>query len=109
MFRCVDEPWPGELLLTILVALGLDESDNSKTTLDVYRQYFEKPYLADTARYYTEESKRFLADNSVVEYMKKASTCTADSALSTYSHLYRLKVAWRKKKIMSGSISSLRL
>lgn len=54
------------------VSLGLDEADSSKSTLDVYKQYFEKPFLAATAQYYDNESKQFLAENSVVEYMKKA-------------------------------------
>ena len=54
------------------VALGLDESDSTKSTLDVYREYFEKPFLMATSEYYSRESKQFLAENSVVEYMKKA-------------------------------------
>lgn len=54
------------------VSLGLDDSDTTKTTLDVYREFFEKPFLDSTAVYYKEESRRFLADNSVVDYMKKA-------------------------------------
>ncbi|KAJ9423521.1 Cullin-1 [Fusarium oxysporum] len=41
------------------VSLGLDEADPSKSTLDVYRYHFE-------------QSKQFVAENSVVEYMKKA-------------------------------------
>ncbi|KAF2136115.1 uncharacterized protein K452DRAFT_238070 [Aplosporella prunicola CBS 121167] len=56
------------------VSLGLDESDPTKMTLDVYKEYFEKPFLLATAEYYRDESRRFLADNSVVEYMKKAET-----------------------------------
>ncbi|KAK4948142.1 ubiquitin ligase (cullin) of SCF [Elasticomyces elasticus] len=54
------------------VSLGLDELDSTKSTLDVYRQYFERPFIAATKDYYTMESKRFVAENSVVEYMKKA-------------------------------------
>ncbi|KAF2010315.1 cullin-2 [Aaosphaeria arxii CBS 175.79] len=54
------------------VSLGLDESDSSKSTLDVYKEYFEAPFLKSTAEYYDNESKQFLAENSVVEYMKKA-------------------------------------
>ncbi|KAF2154152.1 Cullin-domain-containing protein [Myriangium duriaei CBS 260.36] len=54
------------------VSLGIDEQDSSKSTLDVYRQYFEKPYLEATEKFYSQESQQFLADNSVVEYMKKA-------------------------------------
>jgi cullin 1 len=54
------------------VSLGLDELDSTKSTLDVYRMYFERPFIAATKEYYTNESRRFVAENSVVEYMKKA-------------------------------------
>ncbi|POS70508.1 Cullin 1 [Diaporthe helianthi] len=54
------------------VALGLDPSDPSKTTLDCYRYHFERPFLDSTRAFYQRESKQFLAENSVVEYMKKA-------------------------------------
>ncbi|KAK0701670.1 Cullin [Lasiosphaeria miniovina] len=54
------------------VSLGLDEGDSSKTTLDVYRFHFEKPFLEATKGFYKNESKQFVAENSVVEYMKKA-------------------------------------
>ncbi|RJE23485.1 cullin 1 [Aspergillus sclerotialis] len=54
------------------VSLGLDESDSSKSTLETYRFYFEKPFIAATRTYYEAESRQFVAENSVVEYMKKA-------------------------------------
>ena len=54
------------------VSLGIDEADSSKTTLDVYRQFFEIPYLEATSKYYEQESQAFIAENSVVDYMKKA-------------------------------------
>ena len=54
------------------VSLGLDENDSSKSTLDVYRFYFEQPFIAATRTYYQNESRQFVAENSVVEYMKKA-------------------------------------
>ncbi|KAH8681498.1 Cullin [Xylariales sp. PMI_506] len=54
------------------VSLGLDEHDTTKSTLDVYRFHFEKPFLAATEEFYQAESKQFVAENSVVEYMKKA-------------------------------------
>lgn len=54
------------------VSLGIDEQDSTKTNLDVYRQSFEKPYLDATKKYYQNESRQFLAENTVVEYMKKA-------------------------------------
>lgn len=54
------------------VSLGLDENDSTKSTLEVYRFYFEKPFVAASRDYYQQESRRFVAENSVVEYMKKA-------------------------------------
>ena len=54
------------------VSLGLDESDSTKSTLDVYRYYFEKPFLRATHNFYELESSQFTSENSVVEYMKKA-------------------------------------
>lgn len=53
------------------VSLGLDENESTKSTLDVYRKYFEQPFLESTQAYYQLESKQFVAENSVVEYMKK--------------------------------------
>ncbi|KAI1503099.1 Cullin [Biscogniauxia marginata] len=54
------------------VSLGLDEHDASKSTLDIYRFHFEKPFLAATEKFYQAESKQFVSENSVVDYMKKA-------------------------------------
>ncbi|KAK5112206.1 hypothetical protein LTR62_004367 [Meristemomyces frigidus] len=54
------------------VALGIDDTDSTKTNLEVYRQYFEKPFIDATSKYYETESEAFLAENSMVDYMKKA-------------------------------------
>ncbi|KAJ3014203.1 hypothetical protein HKX48_005293 [Thoreauomyces humboldtii] len=54
------------------VSLGLDENDSTKPTLDVYKQYFEAPFLAKTEEYYKMESERFISENSIIDYMKKA-------------------------------------
>ena len=59
-------------ILDSFVSLGLDESDSTKSTLDVYRWHFERPFLDATGQYYEQESKKFVSENSVVEYMKKA-------------------------------------
>ncbi|KAL8901430.1 MAG: hypothetical protein Q9207_005200 [Kuettlingeria erythrocarpa] len=61
-------------IVNSFVSLGLDETDSTKSTLDVYRYHFEKPFLAATKAYYEKESAQFVAENSVVEYMKKAET-----------------------------------
>jgi cullin 1 len=61
-------------IVNSFVSLGLDESDPTKSTLDVYRFNFEKPFLEATTKFYVKESKQFVAENSIVEYMKKAET-----------------------------------
>lgn len=70
------------------VSLGLDEADPSKSTLDVYRYHFEKPFLAATKEFYQAESKQFVAENSVVEYMKKAEARLSEEEerVSMYLH-----------------------
>ncbi|KAI5307034.1 hypothetical protein KEM56_005427 [Ascosphaera pollenicola] len=54
------------------VSLGLDKNDHSKTTLEIYQTYFSAPFVAATRTYYENEARQFVAENSVVEYMKKA-------------------------------------
>ncbi|AEO70905.1 uncharacterized protein THITE_2122761 [Thermothielavioides terrestris NRRL 8126] len=54
------------------VSLGMNDGDSSKSTLDVYRFHFERPFLDATMLFYQKESQEFVAQNSVVEYMKKA-------------------------------------
>ncbi|PKS09100.1 hypothetical protein jhhlp_003714 [Lomentospora prolificans] len=70
------------------VSLGLDETDPSKSTLDVYRFHFEKPFLKATAEFYQAESKQFVNENSIVEYMKKAEARLdeEDERVRTYLH-----------------------
>jgi cullin 1 len=60
-----------KLVIDSFVTLGLDQLDSSRSTLDVYKEYFEKPFLEATAQHYYNESKRFLARNSVSDYMRK--------------------------------------
>ena len=56
------------------IQLGLDENDSTKGNLDVYRYSFEKPFLEATKEYYRNESKNFIAEANIIEYMKKASS-----------------------------------
>lgn len=61
-------------MLFATVSLGLDENESTKQNLDVYRGEFEKHFLQATQVYYSQESDAFVAENSVVDYMKKAET-----------------------------------
>ncbi|KAI5284871.1 hypothetical protein KEM54_001005 [Ascosphaera aggregata] len=54
------------------VSLGLDQNDTSKTTLEIYQTYFSVPFVSATRVYYENEARQFVAENSIVEYMKKA-------------------------------------
>ena len=54
------------------VSLGLDDTDSSKSTLEVYRYFFERPFVTATETFYKQESQQFMSDNTVTEYMKKA-------------------------------------
>lgn len=54
------------------VSLGLDEADPTKGTLDCYRYHFEKPFLQHTKRFYEVESKQYIAEHSIIDYLKKA-------------------------------------
>ncbi|KAI5298864.1 hypothetical protein KEM55_002843, partial [Ascosphaera atra] len=56
------------------VSLGLDPNDSTKTTLEIYRNYFCVPFVEATRVYYANEARHFIAENSIVEYMKKAQT-----------------------------------
>ncbi|TPX08445.1 uncharacterized protein E0L32_010062 [Thyridium curvatum] len=75
-------------ILDSMVSLGLDEHDPSKTTLDTYRWHFERPFLAATREYYQAESRAFVAENSVVEYMKKAEMRLAEEEERVQMYLH---------------------
>lgn len=55
------------------MALGLDESDVHKIDLKLYTDHFQRPFIEAAKEYYEAESKRFINENSVTDYMKKAS------------------------------------
>ncbi|KAK4051653.1 ubiquitin ligase (cullin) of SCF [Microbotryomycetes sp. JL201] len=80
VLKLIEKQRQGETIETNLVkkvidsfvALGLDEVDSNRQNLEVYREAFEKPFLAATEMFYKAESEQFIAVNSVTEYMKKA-------------------------------------
>ena len=57
---------------TRTVLLGIDQADAQRANLEVYGQHFQTPFLEATRQYYIVESKAFVANNSVSDYMKKA-------------------------------------
>ncbi|KIY43151.1 Cullin-domain-containing protein [Fistulina hepatica ATCC 64428] len=53
------------------VSLGIDESDPDKECLEVYKKDFEEPFVTATQEYYRNESKTFMNDHPVSDYLKK--------------------------------------
>ena len=72
----------------LTVSLGLDESDNSKSTLTVYKEFFEAPFINRSRDYYATESKSFLAQHPVTEYLKRAEVRLKEEEdrLQSYMH-----------------------
>lgn len=70
------------------VSLGLDEMDCTKSTLDVYQEYFQIPFIKATEDYYTLESEKIISDNTIPEYMKKAESRLneEDGRIQVYLH-----------------------
>lgn len=54
-----------------LIFLSFESQDVKKPGIMVYKTHFEGIFLEKTAQYYRNESVRYLADHSVVDYMKK--------------------------------------
>ena len=67
---CFRRSW-NSFIFIYLVALGLDDADSSKSTLDVYKDHFERPFVEASEVYYKAESEKFVSENSVTDYMKK--------------------------------------
>jgi len=76
-------------VLDSYVSLGIDDADATRVNLDVYRHEFEAPFLEATKAYYARESQAFVAENSVVDYMKKAETRLReeDDRVELYLHV----------------------
>lgn len=53
------------------VIFGIDKSNTKAASLDVYQEFFEKPFIQATESFYKGESETFISNNPVTEYMKK--------------------------------------
>lgn len=58
-------------IVDCFAVLGLKLANDRKPYLDIYREYFEKPFLQATTRYYENESAQYESNMTVDEYMKK--------------------------------------
>jgi len=51
---------------------SINDPKTTKEFFDIYNKHFEIPFIEETEKYYRQESKAFLAFNSVSDYLKKA-------------------------------------
>ncbi|KAI8334356.1 Cullin [Chlamydoabsidia padenii] len=84
------------------VALGLDSKDTTKSNFSVYREYFETPFIEATEVYYKTESEKFISENSVPDYLKKAESRLAEeeNRVEMYLHPSTHKVLISKCEIV---------
>lgn len=61
-------------IIESFVSLGMDDADAKKSTLELYKKYFELPFIEATKNYYHAASETFIGANSVPEYLIKVWT-----------------------------------
>lgn len=54
------------------VSLGINKDEYKKTSLDVYKQYFEVDFMNATTTFYQIESAEFMSTNPTVDYVRRA-------------------------------------
>ncbi|VDQ02326.1 unnamed protein product [Trichobilharzia regenti] len=66
------EPLP--YLMKPFKSPGFPPKPSGSTAKPFYQEYFERPFLSETERYYRLESAQFLQTNTVPEYLQKVSS-----------------------------------
>ncbi|GAM20622.1 hypothetical protein SAMD00019534_037970 [Acytostelium subglobosum LB1] len=71
------------------VSLGLNREKPKETILQVYKSSFEEQFLASTENYYTNESMKFISENTVADYMKKVESRLNEETKRVQQYLHQ--------------------
>ncbi|KAF8837672.1 Cullin repeat-containing protein, partial [Paxillus ammoniavirescens] len=66
---------PIKKVVESLIVMGVDESDVHKTSLDVYKEYLETPFLEATRKYFERKSQAFLMISTPYDFVQQAEEC----------------------------------
>lgn len=81
------------VVLKSYVELSLDENreefKSDKPELQIYESAFEERFIIETKEFYARESSAFLADNSLMDYMRKTQQRIAEELKRVNSYLHK--------------------
>ncbi|XP_057324027.1 cullin-1-like [Microplitis mediator] len=79
------------VVINSYVEIGITEDSpgTQAETMQIYKDSFEKKFLEDTERYYTQESVDFLSQNPITEYLKKVEHRLADEKKRVLLYLHK--------------------
>lgn len=87
----IDSRWISGVL-GCYVELGLDDEEGDQRLcgpeLSIYRESFEDKFITDTEEFYTRECNAFLANNSLIDYMRKTEHRLAEEQKRVGSYLH---------------------
>lgn len=97
VLRLIEKERNGETINTSLISnaidcyvqLGVNENEpyTPGSNFSVYKDYFQVKFLDETRKYYSNESREFLAQNSVTEYMRKCEARLAEESKRVKTYL----------------------
>ncbi|KAF8835962.1 putative SCF complex member Cullin 1 [Paxillus ammoniavirescens] len=72
---CTIDLAPIKKVVESLIVMGIDEFDVNKTSLDVYKEYLETPFLEATRKYFEHKSQAFLMTSTPYDFVQQAEEC----------------------------------
>lgn len=77
-------------VLSCYVELGLEDDDENRSPeLSIYKQKFEDTFIEETKDFYARESSAFLANNPLIDYMRKTEHRLDEEVKRVRSYLHK--------------------